>query len=125
MARKFKIVQYLLVEDWGPFHDLLRDRRTTLDSAAAWLKSRGYSISRKAVCNYRRAVENLAIEAALNEGETRRESLRQVMFYSEQMNARQLSLLALFAAFLASPYQRKDDRFTSRFRLAMEKKSRG
>src|SRR6476646_1931033 len=57
LVRHFKIDERLSTDDRAAYEALMLDPRQTVDSLQAWLRSRGYEISRGAVQRHRRHFE--------------------------------------------------------------------
>ena len=105
MARQLKISRVLLTRHWQPFHTMLADRRTTVDSAHAWIAKRGYKISRTSVGRYFRRFRSGSISlpifsiAPIGEADARRKLHRWI----DQLTGVHLVGLATFAGFVLTP----------------------
>lgn len=110
MPKKFRVVKLLSAEHWKPFHALLADRRMTVDGARAWLLERGYVLSRSAVWNYidyqrggKPAVRVRRLFGSCTDAELR----RKVADWLPRLHGRELSSLAMFAAFMLTTSREK------------------
>lgn len=104
MSLPFKVGRILRNRDWGPFYKVLSNRQSTIDIAHRWLVKHGYSISRGAVGNYRRAKlanhrHSMRTDLRLTDDAQTRRKIKSTV---DELDSIRLAALAMFAVFLIS-----------------------
>jgi hypothetical protein len=95
MSRKFAIEARLSDRDFRAFCTVMRSRRTTIDTARAWLVARGHSISRGAVWKFSQALRErkLGLDALTADG--RKACKRRIFRCCDRLRGRDLALAAM------------------------------